>query len=81
MPEVREADIELRTAQVVGARAGRSRGLSLALAGRLRPGRTARLVLRAPGGGEWLVGMGGEPPAAGVDGPEVSSPRAPSRLR
>jgi len=41
MPEVHEADIELRTAQVGGARAGRSLGLSLALAGRLRPGRTA----------------------------------------
>jgi uncharacterized protein (TIGR03083 family) len=47
--------------------AGRSLGLSLAMADRLRPGRTARLVLTGPGGGEWLVGMGGDAPGARVD--------------
>jgi len=44
--------------------AGRSLGLSLALAGRERPGRTARLVLTGPGGGEWLVEMGGGDPGS-----------------
>jgi len=38
--------------------AGRSAGLSLALVGRERPGRTARLVLTGAGGGEWVVAMG-----------------------
>ncbi|HEX5587179.1 MAG TPA: maleylpyruvate isomerase family mycothiol-dependent enzyme [Acidimicrobiia bacterium] len=39
--------------------AGRSLGLSLALVGRERRGRTARLVLTGDGGGNWLVAMGG----------------------
>ena len=29
------------------------------MAGRSRPGRTARLVLTGDGGGEWLIAMGG----------------------
>jgi uncharacterized protein (TIGR03083 family) len=41
--------------------AGRSLGLSLALAARQRPGRIARLVLTGAGGGSWTVAMGGEP--------------------
>ncbi|MFI5047431.1 MAG: maleylpyruvate isomerase family mycothiol-dependent enzyme, partial [Acidimicrobiia bacterium] len=47
--------------------AGRSLGLSLKLAGRERPGRTARLVLTGDGGGEWLVGMGGDQPGPTAD--------------
>jgi uncharacterized protein (TIGR03083 family) len=47
--------------------AGRSLGLSLGLAGRRRPGRTARLVLTGAGGGEWLVAMGGDEPVGAVD--------------
>jgi uncharacterized protein (TIGR03083 family) len=43
--------------------AGRSLGLSLALAGRERPGHTGRLVLTGDGGGEWLVEMGGATPS------------------
>jgi uncharacterized protein (TIGR03083 family) len=46
--------------------AGRGLGLSLALVGRQRPHRTARLVLTGPGGGEWLVAMGDAP----GDGPD-----------
>ena len=38
--------------------------LSLALGGRLRPGKTARLVLTGDGGGDWLAGMGGGAPGA-----------------
>ena len=47
--------------------AGRSLGLSLAMADRLRPGRTVRLVLTGAGGGEWLAGMGGDEPGDDVD--------------
>jgi uncharacterized protein (TIGR03083 family) len=47
--------------------AGRSLGLSLAMADRLRPGRTARLVLTGPGGGEWVTGMGADAPGTEVD--------------
>jgi len=49
--------------------AGRTLGLSLALSGRARPGRTAKLVLTGDGGGEWIVAMdGGEPDdAATID--------------
>ena len=38
---------------------GRSTGFALMMAGRSRPGRTARLVLTGDGGGEWLIAMGG----------------------
>jgi uncharacterized protein (TIGR03083 family) len=47
--------------------------LALAVSGREHDGRTARLVLTGPGGGDWLVPMGGTPagpaarPAAGPD--------------
>ena len=43
--------------------AGRTLGLSLAMADRMRPGKTARLVLTGGGGGSWLVEMGGGTPS------------------
>jgi hypothetical protein len=42
----------------MSALASRILPLALALAGRQRPGKTARLALTGPGGGEWLVPMG-----------------------
>ena len=47
--------------------AGRTLGLSLALAGRQRAERTAQLVLTGAGGGEWLVAMGDGDPGGHVD--------------
>ena len=47
--------------------AGRILPLALALSGRARPGRTARLVLTGEGGGEWTVAMDGGEPAAVPD--------------
>jgi uncharacterized protein (TIGR03083 family) len=38
---------------------GRTTGFGLLMAGRSRPGKTARLVLTGGGGGEWLIAMGG----------------------
>jgi len=49
--------------------AGRSLGASLALVGRVRPGKTARLVLTGDGGGAWTVPM--EPGATAAD-PDVT---------
>jgi uncharacterized protein (TIGR03083 family) len=46
--------------------AGRALSMSLALVGRAREGKTARLVLTGPGGGEWLVAMDGSGPGHGV---------------
>jgi uncharacterized protein (TIGR03083 family) len=45
--------------------AGRTLSLAVALAGRTRPGKTARLVLTGAGGGEWLVAMDGSGPGSG----------------
>jgi uncharacterized protein (TIGR03083 family) len=50
--------------------AGRSLGASLALVERVRPGKTARLVLTGDGGGAWTVPM--EPGAAATDPPDVT---------
>jgi uncharacterized protein (TIGR03083 family) len=47
--------------------AGRTLGLSLALAGLEHPGHTARLVLTGDGGGEWIVAMGGDAAGASPD--------------
>lgn len=50
--------------------AGRSLGASLALVGRVRHGKTARLVLTGDGGGAWTVPM--EPGAAASGTPDVT---------
>jgi uncharacterized protein (TIGR03083 family) len=50
--------------------AGRSLGASLALVGRVRRGKTARLVLTGDGGGTWIVPM--EHGAATSDPPDVT---------
>ena len=50
--------------------AGRSLSGSLALVGRVRPGRTARLVLTGDGGGAWAVPM--DPGATATDPPDVT---------
>jgi uncharacterized protein (TIGR03083 family) len=47
--------------------AGRTLPLALALSGRARAGRTARLVLTGDGGGEWLIAMDGGEAAASPD--------------
>jgi uncharacterized protein (TIGR03083 family) len=46
---------------------GRTTGFGLLMAGRSRPGKTARLVLTGDGGGEWLIAMGGGDAAAVPD--------------
>ena len=46
---------------------GRTTGFGLLMAGRSRPGKTARLVLTGDGGGEWLVAMGGGDPGSTPD--------------
>jgi uncharacterized protein (TIGR03083 family) len=51
--------------------AGRTLGLSLALAARQRSGCLARLVLTGEGGGSWLVAMGGEAITDAVTGDGV----------
>jgi uncharacterized protein (TIGR03083 family) len=50
--------------------AGRSLGASLALVGRVRPGKTARLVLTGDAGGAWSVPM--DPGATATDPPDVT---------
>jgi uncharacterized protein (TIGR03083 family) len=47
--------------------ASRALPLALGLAGRARDGKTARLVLTGPGGGEWMVPMGNGEAAAEPD--------------
>ncbi len=46
---------------------GRTTGFGLLMAGRSRPGKTARLVLTGDGGGDWLIAMGGGDVAATAD--------------
>jgi uncharacterized protein (TIGR03083 family) len=58
---------EVRHLALMSDLARRVLPLSLAVAGREHEGRTARLVLTGPGGGDWLVPMGAGDPAAHPD--------------
>jgi hypothetical protein len=49
---------EVRHLELMSALASRVLPLALAVAGRARDGKTARLVLTGDGGGDWLVPMG-----------------------
>jgi uncharacterized protein (TIGR03083 family) len=69
-PEMRPAARHLR---LMSDLARRILPLALAMSGRERPDKTARLVLTGPGGGDWLVpmGAGGDPGDVGRE-PDVT---------
>jgi uncharacterized protein (TIGR03083 family) len=69
-PELRPAARHLR---LMSDLARRILPLALAMSGRERPDKTARLVLTGPGGGDWLVPMGaGGDPGDAVREPDVT---------
>ncbi len=56
-----------RSLSLMSDLAGRMLPSALSLAGRRRDGKTARLVLTGPGGGDWTIAMGRGEPAAVPD--------------